>query len=163
MLRTSTFVQFPEPVPNFELAPILPPAPPGTKRTPSKMSGTLSWNSQGQQPLRCSQRLGSLLPVLELEWLDYDSPDDGELSDDTILDGKCPGPIDFNGANYKAKVVDWRNDPRMKACEQRLSVAPSERSGDSFVSNIHHYTDGIEMGTWMLGNPNRAHADTYYH
>ena len=52
----------------------------------------------------------------------------------------------------------------MKACKQKDSVLlSSERSGDSFVSHIRHYTDGVEMGTWMLGNPNRAHADTYYH
>lgn len=126
------------------------------------MSGTLSCNSQGQL-LQYFYRVGSLSSISELQWLDYDSPDDGELSDDTILDGKRPVPVDFNGTNYKAKVVDWRDDPRMNACEQKPSVAPSERSEDSFVSHIHHYMDGIEMGTWMLGNPNRAHADTYYH
>ncbi|KAF9653074.1 hypothetical protein BDM02DRAFT_2132787 [Thelephora ganbajun] len=140
-----TVPEFPEPVPNFEFAPIVRPAPPGTKRTPSQVSGTLSWNSQ------------------ELRELDYESPDDAELSDDTISNRKRPVPIDFNWTNYKSKVIDWRDDPRMKACKQEHIVAPSERSGDSFVSRIHHYTDGIEMGTWMLGNPNNAHADTYYH
>jgi len=145
MLYPSAFTQFPEPVPNFELAPILPPAPPGTKRTPSQMSGTLSWNSR------------------ELRSLDYESPDDGELSDDTVSNAKRPAPIDFNGMNSKSKVVDWRNDPRMTVCERERSIAPSERTGDSFVSHVHHYADGVEMGTWMLGNPNRAHADTYYH
>lgn len=99
----------------------------------------------------------------ELQELEYETPDDGDLSDDTVTNGKRPVPIDFNGINYKSKVVDWRNDSRMKACKQRHSVAPSERSEDSFVSNIHHYADGVEMGNWMLGNPNRAHADAYHH
>jgi len=155
-------MQFPEPVPNFELAPTLPPTLPGAKRTPSQISGTLSWNTQGY-PLQYFRRVGILPLISELRGLDYESPDDGELSEDTISNGKRPVPIDFNGTNYKSKVVDWRSDPRMKACEQKPSEASSERSEDSFVSHIHHYADGVEMGNWMLGNPNRAHADTYYH
>lgn len=101
--------------------------------------------------------------ISELQELDYESPDDGELSDDTISNGKRPIPINFNGMNYKSKVVDWRNDPRMKVRKQKPSVAPSERTGDSFISHIHDCADGVEMGTWMLGNPNGARAETYYH
>lgn len=104
------------------------------------------------------------LPLIsELRGLEYESPDDGGVSDDTVSNGRRPVPIDFNGTSYKSKVVDWRNDPRMKACEQEHGEVPLERSEDSFVSHIYHYADGVEMGNWMLGNPNRAHADTYYH
>jgi len=109
------------------------------------MSGTLSWNTQ------------------ELLELDYESPDDSELSDDTISKDKRPVPTDFNRSIYKSKVVDWRNDPRMKAGQHNHSVAPSEQSGESFVSRDQHYVDGIEMGNWMFGNPNGAHANTYCH
>lgn len=106
---------------------------------------------------------GCLPLVPELLELDYESPDDGELSDDTISNEKRPVPVDFNRTFCKSKVIDWRNDPRIDAHQQRRSVAPSERSGDSFVSQDHHYADGVEMGNWMLGNPNKANADTYYH
>jgi len=101
--------------------------------------------------------------ISELQGLDYESPDDGELTDDTISNGKRPVPIDFNRINYKSKVVNWRDDPKMKACRRKHNVAPSERSGDSFVSHFHHYVDGVEMGSWMFGNPNRALADAYHH
>jgi len=114
-------------------------------------------------PPQYSRGVWCLPLISELRSLDYESPDDGELSDDTVSNTKRPAPIDFNGINSKSKVVDWRNDPRMTVCERERSVAPSERTGDSFVSHVHHYADGVEMGTWMLGNPNRAHADTYYH
>lgn len=110
-----------------------------------------------------NSRVVYLSSVSELQGLDYESPDDGELSDDTISNGKRPIPIDFNRTSYKSKVVDWRSDPRMIACRQKQSVTPSERTGDSFVSHFHDHTGGVEVGTWMLGNPNRAHADTYHH
>ena len=57
MPRPSVFMQFPEPIPNFELSPTLPPTLPGAMRTPSQMSGTLSWNSQGY-PLQYFHRVG---------------------------------------------------------------------------------------------------------
>jgi hypothetical protein len=99
----------------------------------------------------------------ELQELDHESLDDGELSDDTINNERRPVPINFNRVAYKSKVADWMNDARIKACQQSHSVVPSEQSGDSFASRDHHYVDGVEMGNWMLGNPNRAHANTYYH
>jgi len=108
------------------------------------MSGTLSWNSQ------------------ELLELDYESLDDDELSDDTISDEK-PTRTDFNRTVFESKVIDWRDDPRIRTRQQICSVAPSEQSGDSFVSQDHHYTDGVERGSWMLGNPNNARANVYYH
>lgn len=131
---------------------------------PSQMSGTLSWNSQGH-PFQYFHSVRILPLISELRGLDYESPDDGELSDATIPNGERPVPVDFNGTNYKSKVVDWRSNLGVKshAHERTSSVAPSERSGDSFVSNIHHYADGVEMGNWMLGNPNRARADAYRH
>lgn len=161
MLHFSASMQFPEPVPNFELAPVLPPTLPGAKRSPSQMSGTLSWNTKGH-PFQYFHRVRILPLIPELRGLDYESPDDGELSDDTISNGRRPAPTNFNGTNYKSKVVDWRSNLGVKAYEQRHSATPSE-SGDSFVSNIQHYADGVEMGNWMLGNPNRARADAYHH
>ena len=101
--------------------------------------------------------------ILELLELDYESPDDGELSDDTISNEKRPIPADFNRTIYKSKVVDWRNDPRMKASRHKHSVAPSEQSGESFTSRDNYYVDGVEMGDWMFGDPNRAHTNTYCH
>lgn len=101
--------------------------------------------------------------IPELLELDYESPDDGELSDDTISNEKRPAPTDFNRTIYKSKVVDWRNDPRIKACQHDDSQALSEQSGESFVSRDHHYVDGVETGNWMFGNPNRADANKYCH
>lgn len=101
--------------------------------------------------------------ILELLELDYESPDDDELSDDTISDEKRPIRTDFNRTVFKSKVIDWRDDPRIRACQQICGVAPSEQSGDSFASQDHHYADGVERGSWMLGNPNNARANAYYH
>lgn len=114
-------------------------------------------------PPQLPRSIECLLLIVELQALDYESPDDGELSDDTISNDNRPRPLDFNRIAYESKVVDWRNDPRMKACQQEHNVAPSEKSGDSFASQDHHYASGVGMGTWMVGNPGRAHADTYYH
>lgn len=112
-------------------------------------------------PLSSLTRLKCSPLILELLELDYDSPDDSELSDDTVTKGKRPVPTDFNRTIHKSKVVDWRNDPRMKAWQHDHSVALSEQSGESFVSRDQHYVDGVEMGNWMFGNPDRAHANTY--